>query len=57
MTILEFLIEKKRKEMIALAKKYGLMAPEIVKVSKELDQLIIIYQKSVKTISFKLEKI
>lgn len=44
--MLEIIIEKKRKKMIALAKKYGLSAQETVQVSKELDQLIIIYQKN-----------
>ncbi|MFP5105322.1 aspartyl-phosphate phosphatase Spo0E family protein [Neobacillus sp. C211] len=44
--MLEIIIEKKRKKMIALANKYGLSALETVQVSKELDQLIIIYQKN-----------
>ncbi|QIZ10903.1 aspartyl-phosphate phosphatase Spo0E family protein [Priestia megaterium] len=43
--MLEISIENKRKKMIALAKKYGFSALETVQVSKELDQLIIIYQK------------
>ncbi|MEH7503574.1 aspartyl-phosphate phosphatase Spo0E family protein [Neobacillus drentensis] len=44
--MLEIIIEKKRIKLIALANQYGLSAQETVQVSKELDQLIIIYQKN-----------
>ncbi|WP_223591943.1 aspartyl-phosphate phosphatase Spo0E family protein [Neobacillus bataviensis] len=45
MKMLEISIEKKRKKMLALAEQYGLSAHKTIQVSKELDQLIIIYQE------------
>lgn len=39
-------IEKKRKEMILKAEKYGLSSKSVVQVSQELDQLIYQYQKN-----------
>jgi pyruvate-formate lyase len=53
MKTLEILIEKKRKKMIALANEYGLSAQKTVQTSKELDQLIYMYQKIVTTKSYK----
>ena len=39
--LLEFQIEKKRKEMILLSELYGLNSLKVIKVSQELDLLIV----------------
>lgn len=39
--LLEFQIEKKRKEMIFLSELYGLNSLKVIKVSQELDLLIV----------------
>lgn len=37
-------IEKKREQMINIAKVYGLTSKQVLKVSQELDQMIDLYQ-------------
>ncbi|ADU30208.1 aspartyl-phosphate phosphatase Spo0E family protein [Evansella cellulosilytica] len=39
-------IEEKRKELLYIAKRTGLSSTDTLRCSKELDELIIIYQQS-----------
>ncbi|MFP5114653.1 Spo0E family sporulation regulatory protein-aspartic acid phosphatase [Bacillaceae bacterium C204] len=55
MKMLEMLIERKRKKMIALAEQYGLSGHETIQVSKELDQLIILYQKIIASKNYNIQ--
>ncbi|QIZ07178.1 aspartyl-phosphate phosphatase Spo0E family protein [Priestia megaterium] len=55
MKMLEMLIERKRKKMIALAEQYGLSGHKTVQASKELDQFIILYQKIVSFKSYNIQ--
>lgn len=56
MIMLEMLIENKRKKMIALANQYGFSAQQTIKISKELDKLIFMYQKNFTTKSYAASK-
>lgn len=40
-------IEEKKNEMLGIARKYGIESEETLKISKELDKLILIYQKQI----------
>jgi hypothetical protein len=45
MKMLAYIIEQKRKQMISTANVYGLSSKQAINCSKELDELINLYQR------------
>lgn len=52
MILLKYVIEKKRKEMVSVAIKYGISSKEAIKVSQELDILLNNLDKTMNVLKF-----
>lgn len=44
MTVIGYIIEQKRKQMISTANVYGISSEQVIDCSRELDELINLYQ-------------